>query len=252
MGRLLTSWCAFVLGAGCHVVFPIDGGDDAPSGDDTAGGDAPPAADALPDGSRPYLFTDGFETGVSPPWGVETETGDTLTATSAQVHTGSAAGFAQTDAVADGQAAVYFDATPQQSIYIRFWLRLEPGFAPTSYAGLVSLVDYTTGSWNNLLTWTLAPDRTIFIENEPGGMTHIPAAPIALQVDRWYRIDLSASFAVSGSVSLAIDGAPQIEEAASTGVVPPSRFAFGIIWAGTATDALGLQIDDVSIDPAPL
>src|SRR5262245_3592214 len=103
-----------------------------------------PIADApgeAPDArTQPYLFSDGFEAGISPPWTIVLEPDDAVSATADPVHSGVAAASCQTDTLADGQAMVHY-APPAalDTAYVRFYLRLDPAYRATSWVGVAAL-----------------------------------------------------------------------------------------------------------------
>ena len=238
-----------VVSSGCHLVFPIDPGDDGgmPIGD--APGEAPDAR------AQAYLFSDGFETGISPPWTVVLEPDDAVSAIADPVHAGAAAAHFQTDTLADGQAMVHYTPpAPLDTAYVRFYLRLDPAYRATSWVGVAALAREVATDWQNLIVVTLEADRTLYIENTAGGQYHYSSVKTQLVPGTWYRIDLGVTIsAVSGSIALAIDGQPEIVvPQVNTGILLIDRFAFGIIWQGVTNEGVAVQIDDVDIDPAPL
>lgn len=254
-------WIALIAAAGCQYsgrsVAAVDGDPAAPDADltrpdaDPAAPDAPPPPpDAAP---RVYLFTDGFEAGLAAWTDVTLESGDAATVSSAQAHTGADSGRCATDATPYAQAAFYKDLAAMTEVHARMQVRLDSGFATSSYVGLLSLVHHASG-WNNIATATLAADRSLYIENNSGGGELDPASPIALTTGAWHSIELSATISpTAGTLQLIVDGAVQVDATGlDTGNLAVNRLAFGIIWQGQGGQPLGLHVDDVVIDPLPL
>jgi hypothetical protein len=256
-------WAFVGVLVGCDYaardVPAVDGDPSAPDADPSAPDAMPGAPDAMPGAPdaapRVYLFADGFETGLDPWSDVTLESGDSATVSSAQAHAGVMSGRCATNSTPEAQAAFYKNLAPMTEVHARFHVRLDPSFNNGSYVGLLSFVHHA-GGWNNIATATLGSDKQIFVENNAGGGSIDPTtpSPITLTSGAWHVIEMSATISPSaGSLIVRVDGAIQVQATGiDTGTLPVNRLAFGIIWEGQGSQALGLHVDDVIIDPLPL
>jgi hypothetical protein len=214
-----------------------------------------PAAGSAPaNPGNVVLFMDDFESGDLSGWdGSFAETGDSITASSAQTYSGTYSGRAEVDTVTDAQAMVWKNLPGYTSLRAAFRIYLSPAFATTDH---VTVMQFLNG-WTNLLSLTINDDRTLYLWNDVAGEAYGYLTTPVISTGTWHLLEFQATISpTAGEARLWLDGNLEVEQTGvNLGSSPIDRYAAGIYWTNPRTEANLLYIDEAAlvqwVDPAP-
>ncbi|MCK5419303.1 MAG: hypothetical protein KAI93_12370, partial [Desulfobacterales bacterium] len=190
------------------------------------------------------LFSDGFESGDLSAWdGSNTETGDTLAASTEQAKTGTYSAKAVIDTVTDAQAMVWKNIAGQTTLYVRTYIYLDPAFATTDS---VTVMQLSESDWTNIISIHIKDDMTLYLWNSVASEAYGFAATNTISKGEWHSLEMMATISPTvGEARLWLDNNLEVEETAKnlgTGTI--DRVAAAITFASPKTEANTLFIDD--------
>ncbi|MEE9532895.1 MAG: LamG-like jellyroll fold domain-containing protein, partial [Acidimicrobiia bacterium] len=206
----------------------------------TAGGTVCPAPSTL--------FSDGFESGNLTAWdGSNTETGDTLAASTEQAKTGTYSAKAVLDTVTGAQAMVWKNIAGQTTLYSRTYFYLDPSFVTT---GDITVMAFSQSDWTSIISIHINDDMTMYLWNSVAGEAYGFQATNTISKGAWHSLEMMATISpTAGEARLWLDNNLEIEATAKNlgTAITIDRVATAITWASPKTEANTLYIDDSTL-----
>ncbi|MFX1233111.1 MAG: DUF2341 domain-containing protein [Promethearchaeota archaeon] len=211
----------------------------------------------LVDPSNIFFFYDGFESGNLNGWdGNSTgSVGDSIIASTDQVHTGNYAAKCDMDNVTTPQAMVFEDFPDEASLYAHVHIYLDPSFSTTDRVTVIQFVDTAT-VWQNLISVTINDDMTLYMWNAVAGEAYGYLETNTISKGTWHTLDVQVNVSSSyGLAKLWLDGNLEIHNTSiNLGSEPTDKFSTGIYWA-SPNEFNTLFVDDIYlrifVEPEP-
>ena len=197
-----------------------------------------------------FFFYDGFESGDLMGWDVNsTASGDSISATTEQTHTGNYSAISQVNDVSNAQAVVWEDYVEQASILARIHIYLPSNFSTSGHVTVIQFID-TSGGWQNLISATINDDMTLYLWNDYYGEAYGYQQTNTISTGTWHTLDMQVAFSeTDGEARLWMDGNLEIEaEGINLSSEPGDRFFAGYV---NGTPAVGYDFFQGPIVPAP-
>ncbi len=199
---------------------------------------SPPA-----EGDNVFVIFDGFETGDLTGWnGSNTETGDTISASTDRSNTGTYTGKAEVDNVSLAQAMVWWNHSGYSSLHARIHIYLPASFSTTGHVTVMQFLD----NWTNIVSTTINDDMTLYMWTDVAGEAYGYLTTTAITTDAWHVLEMQATIDdTAGEARLWLDGNLEVEVTGKNlGVNPISRFAAGYYWGDPKTEPNTVYFDD--------
>ena len=211
-----------------------------------------PSAYSPPDNpANVFQFYDGFESNDFSAWsGSYTDTGDSLTVTTEQTHTGSRSAKAVIDDQAAAQAMVWIDFNDSTNLLARTSFFLPNSFLTTDHVTIMQFVDTSSG-WINQLSLTINSDMTLYLWNAIAGEAYGYMATSAISTGAWHTLEMQAKISpTTGEARLWVDGNLEIEATGKNlGTEGIDKFCTVFYWASPQTEPNTIYADDVILRP---
>ncbi|HEX9894488.1 MAG TPA: LamG-like jellyroll fold domain-containing protein, partial [Gemmatimonadales bacterium] len=228
-----------------------------------SGAGAPPA-----NGNNVWTRYDGFETGNLTGWNGNSvgNPGDLIEASLDQAYTGTYSGKGQSDTVDPSQGMVWWNVAAQPTYFARIQIYLPASFSlplppPTRHVTVMQFIDTGPG-WDNVLSTSIAHDRTVYMWNDLAGEAYGYQLTTPVSLGAWHTLEMQATMSTGpatndGSARLWLDGNLEIQ---ATGInmyrdnVFPTvdadnidRFATVFYWGNPGTQVNTVYVDDVQL-----
>ncbi|MFW9897371.1 MAG: DUF2341 domain-containing protein, partial [Candidatus Thorarchaeota archaeon] len=205
-----------------------------------------------------FLLYDDFESGNFDLWdGNNTETGDSITVSSDQVHTGSYAAKSYVDDVSLAQAMIWKDINGHTSLFAAIYIYLDPSFITSDHVTVMQFVDISAG-WQNLISTTIDQDMSLYMWNDYVNESYGYQATNNITTGTWHLLEMQATFSeTSGEARLWMDGNLEVEQTSIDLSDSNSiRFCEGYYWGSPKNESNTFYIDNTYlrsyINPEPV
>jgi hypothetical protein len=169
-----------------------------------------------------------------------------------RVHQGAGAIHYQSQATGYSQTRMRLaQSVSSGPLAARFYAYIPAQVTIPEYLVLFELWDQDTGS-SGKISVEVKPNDVFEVQVSPNGTTH-PSAAGALVRDQWQCLTLTLDLADSGSISLAVNGSPVIDEPSAVTLLP-SPISVAVVEGLPSSDATGfdLALDDLVVATQPL